>query len=91
MPAQKAASDDKTAGMKDPEFQFSDGPVFERDLRLNRHLGRITSVFVRIRFVLSFLLWDNMGESGAFPLHSEETFVLSFGPPICRRNILQIP
>ncbi len=91
MLAQKPASDDKTTGMKGPKLRFSDGPVFESNLRLNRFVGRITSVFVRIRFVLSFLLWDNMGESGAFPLHSEETFVLSFGPPICRRNILQNP
>ena len=91
MLAQKPTSDDKTTGMNGPEFEFSDGPEFESDLRLKRFVGRITSVSVRIRFVLSFLLWDNMGESGAFPLHSEETFVLSFGPPICRRNILQFP
>ena len=91
MLAPKPASDDRTTGMKAPEFKFSDGPVFESNLRLNRLLGRITSVFVRIRFVLSFLLWDNMGESGAFPLHSEEIFVLRFGPPICRRNILHFP
>ncbi len=68
MLAHKPASDDKTTGMNGPEFEFSDGPEFESNLRLKLFLGRITSVFVRIRFVLSFLLWDNMGESGAFPL-----------------------
>ena len=58
---------------------------------LNRLSGWSVPVFVRKRFVLSFLLGEDMGESGALSLHPEVISERALGHPFAAEIVFKTP
>lgn len=71
------------------EFRLSDALLFVGKATLNRLSGWAVPVFVRKRFVLSFLLGENMGESGTLSLHPEVVSDRAPGHPFAAEKFFE--